>query len=119
MFRIIRSSRSFRPCKHDISRNLSTISTEIGLIHTTTELNIKDTRTTAWPAFQILDNTGKLLNEDLDLGLSEELAVKMYTTMNRVQCIDDIFYNAQRQGRISFYMQHIGEEGLLVGMLIV
>ena len=39
----------------------------------------------------------------------------MYRVMNRVQALDDILYNAQRQGRISFYMQNSGEEASHVG----
>ena len=39
----------------------------------------------------------------------------MYKSMVQVQTIDDIFYNAQRQGRISFYMQNMGEEAVQVG----
>ncbi len=35
--------------------------------------------------------------------------------MCRVQAMDQIFYDAQRQGRISFYMTNTGEEALQVG----
>lgn len=35
--------------------------------------------------------------------------------MGRLQCFDDVLYNAQRQGRISFYMQNAGEEATHVG----
>jgi TPP-dependent pyruvate/acetoin dehydrogenase alpha subunit len=38
----------------------------------------------------------------------------MYVCMNRLQSLDDVLYNAQRQGRISFYMQNSGEEGIQV-----
>lgn len=33
----------------------------------------------------------------------------MYGTMARLQAMDQIFYNAQRQGRVSFYMTSTGE----------
>ncbi|CAE7894490.1 bckd-1A [Symbiodinium sp. KB8] len=39
----------------------------------------------------------------------------MYEDMCRVQEMDRVFYDAQRQGRISFYMQNGGEEGAQVG----
>jgi 2-oxoisovalerate dehydrogenase E1 component alpha subunit len=45
----------------------------------------------------------------------KELIVSMYKTMGRIQALDDIFFQAQRQGRISFYMQNAGEEALQVG----
>lgn len=44
--------------------------------------------------------------------ISEELAVKMYTHMATLQTMDTIFYEAQRQGRISFYVTTIGEEAI-------
>ena len=39
----------------------------------------------------------------------------MYETMLTVQALDDVFYMAQRQGRVSFYLQAAGEEGATVG----
>lgn len=39
----------------------------------------------------------------------------MYKTMIRLETMDDILYNAQRQGRVSFYMTNYGEEALQIG----
>lgn len=36
----------------------------------------------------------------------------MYTDMVTLQTMDTIFYEAQRQGRISFYLTTIGEEAI-------
>ncbi|KAJ0792891.1 putative 3-methyl-2-oxobutanoate dehydrogenase (2-methylpropanoyl-transferring) [Helianthus annuus] len=44
--------------------------------------------------------------------LSKEVAVKMYRDMVTLQVMDTIFYEAQRQGRISFYLTTIGEEAI-------
>lgn len=44
--------------------------------------------------------------------ISEEVAVKMYSDMATLQVMDTIFYEAQRQGRISFYLTTIGEEAI-------
>lgn len=38
----------------------------------------------------------------------------MYKAMVTLQTIDTIFYEAQRQGRISFYVTAIGEEAINV-----
>lgn len=38
----------------------------------------------------------------------------MYSDMVRLQVMDTIFYEAQRQGRISFYLTSIGEEAINV-----
>jgi len=39
----------------------------------------------------------------------------MVETMHTIRVLDDILYNAQRQGRISFYMTSSGEEATHVG----
>ncbi|CAN0902975.1 2-oxoisovalerate dehydrogenase subunit alpha 2, mitochondrial [Linum grandiflorum] len=38
--------------------------------------------------------------------------MKMYTDMVKLQTMDTIFYEAQRQGRISFYVTTTGEEAI-------
>jgi 2-oxoisovalerate dehydrogenase E1 component alpha subunit len=40
------------------------------------------------------------------------VAVKMYSDMVTLQMMDTVFYEAQRQGRISFYLTTMGEEAL-------
>lgn len=42
----------------------------------------------------------------------KEVALKMYRDMVTLQTMDTIFYEAQRQGRISFYLTTIGEEAI-------
>ncbi|MCI21243.1 2-oxoisovalerate dehydrogenase subunit alpha mitochondrial-like-like, partial [Trifolium medium] len=44
--------------------------------------------------------------------VSEDVAVKMYNDMVALQTMDTIFYEAQRQGRISFYVTTNGEEAI-------
>jgi TPP-dependent pyruvate/acetoin dehydrogenase alpha subunit len=44
--------------------------------------------------------------------VSKEVAVKMYSDMVTLQMMDTIFYEAQRQGRISFYLTTLGEEAI-------
>lgn len=36
----------------------------------------------------------------------------MYSTMVALQIMDTIFYEAQRQGRLSFYLTSTGEEAI-------
>lgn len=38
--------------------------------------------------------------------------MKMYSDMITLQIMDTIFYEAQRQGRISFYLTSVGEEAI-------
>lgn len=44
--------------------------------------------------------------------ITEEVAVKMYSDMATLQSMDTTFYEAQRQGRISFYVTTTGEEAI-------
>ena len=61
------------------------------------------------PAFRVLDGGGKLLSDAHTPSLPDaKTLVKMYQTMVSVQAMDTIFYDAQRQGRISFYMTCTG-----------
>ena len=62
-----------------------------------------------WPVYRVLDTDGQVREGALDPGLDKETVVRMYGTMVRLQAMDQIFYNAQRQGRISFYMTSTGE----------
>lgn len=66
-------------------------------------------------AFRILDNDGSVRADAPEPTLSQETVVEMYTVMTRLTVMDQIFYDAQRQGRISFYMTSGGESGIHVG----
>jgi 2-oxoisovalerate dehydrogenase E1 component alpha subunit len=67
------------------------------------------------PCFRVMDEKGQIRPDAQDPNLSEELCVRMYTTMLRLQVMDNIFYDSQRQGRISFYMTNSGEEATHIG----
>jgi 2-oxoisovalerate dehydrogenase E1 component alpha subunit len=88
-----------------------------GFVPITTEFNLVDTADLPkWPVFRILDRNGGLLpNAQVPSHITEEEMVSYYKNMVRIQALDDIFYNAQRQGRISFYMQNSGEEATHIG----
>lgn len=62
------------------------------------------------PCYRVLDDDGQLIQGSIDVG--KEIAVKMYSDMATLQIMDTIFYEAQRQGRISFYLTTIGEEAI-------
>jgi 2-oxoisovalerate dehydrogenase E1 component alpha subunit len=69
-----------------------------------------------WPVYRVLDTDGQVRPGAVDPSLDRELVRRMYRTMVRLQAMDSIFYNAQRQGRISFYMTNLGE--VRVGSLL-
>ncbi|XP_031281865.1 2-oxoisovalerate dehydrogenase subunit alpha 2, mitochondrial-like [Pistacia vera] len=66
------------------------------------------------PCYRVLDDNGQLFMESSYVQVSEEVALKMYSNMVTLQTMDTIFYEAQRQGRISFYLTTIGEEAINV-----
>ncbi|KAJ8762881.1 hypothetical protein K2173_023010 [Erythroxylum novogranatense] len=64
------------------------------------------------PCYRLLDDNGNLIGGSNFKQVSEEVAVKIYTNMTTFQVMDAIFYEAQRQGRISFYLTTAGEEAI-------
>lgn len=50
-----------------------------------------------------------------DEDLNETSAVALYSSIARLQTMDAVFFEAQRQGRFSFYMTSSGEEATAVG----
>ncbi|KAI3697245.1 hypothetical protein L6452_30121 [Arctium lappa] len=64
------------------------------------------------PCYRVLNDNGQPIVDGDSVKISKELAVKMYTNMVTLQVMDTIFYEAQRQGRISFYLTTIGEEAI-------
>ncbi|GAN06769.1 branched chain keto acid dehydrogenase E1 [Mucor ambiguus] len=64
-------------------------------------------------AYRVMDHTGTVLNADHDPNLPKEQVLKCYKDMLLLHTMDGILYDAQRQGRISFYMTHYGEEAMI------
>ncbi|OTA34071.1 hypothetical protein BTJ68_05895 [Hortaea werneckii EXF-2000] len=70
----------------------------------------------AMPTFRILDQDGEIVDQSQNHPeTSKEELLKMYKDMVTVSIMDIIMFDAQRQGRISFYMVSAGEEGIAVG----
>ncbi|CAM5220785.1 3-methyl-2-oxobutanoate dehydrogenase [Alishewanella longhuensis] len=67
------------------------------------------------PTLRILKDDGSLYDGAEAPTLDQATALKMYDTMVFTRVLDERMLAAQRQGRISFYMQCLGEEGTTVG----
>lgn len=50
-----------------------------------------------WPVYRVLDDDGSVRDDAREPDLGREVALKMYGNMVRLEAMDDIFYNAQRQ----------------------
>ncbi|KAK9167257.1 hypothetical protein Scep_002448 [Stephania cephalantha] len=60
--------------------------------------------------YRVLDDNGQTIIGSEFKEINKEVAIKMYSKMVTLQTMDTIFYEAQRQGRISFYVTSMGEE---------
>lgn len=68
------------------------------------------------PTYRILDQEGRIVDNDQEPpDVSNEELIRIYKDMVVVSVMDLIMYDAQRQGRVSFYMVSAGEEGIAVG----
>ncbi|KNA14227.1 hypothetical protein SOVF_109410 [Spinacia oleracea] len=64
------------------------------------------------PCYRVLQDTGVPTSGEIHKLVSEDLATRMYNSMVTLQVMDTFLYEAQRQGRISFYMTSHGEEAV-------
>lgn len=68
------------------------------------------------PTYRIMDQDGAIVDKDRgEPDVSNEEMTKWYKDMLTVSIMDVIMFDAQRQGRLSFYMVSAGEEGITVG----
>ncbi|MCJ1256277.1 hypothetical protein MMC24_004098 [Lignoscripta atroalba] len=70
----------------------------------------------AMPTYRVMDSDGVIVDggrapEDI----KDEEVLQWYRNMLTVSIMDLIMFDAQRQGRLSFYMVSAGEEGIAVG----
>ncbi|CAG8776500.1 27039_t:CDS:2 [Gigaspora margarita] len=65
------------------------------------------------PTYRVMDLHGKVIDPTQEPQVSKEFAVKIYKDMITLNIMDFILYEAQRQGRISFYMTNYGEEAYI------
>ncbi|XP_065895160.1 2-oxoisovalerate dehydrogenase subunit alpha, mitochondrial-like [Dysidea avara] len=66
------------------------------------------------PAYRIMDSKGKILPEANVPDVGNNTLLKIYKTMIYLNTMDKILYEGQRQGRISFYLTHYGEEATVI-----
>ncbi|PWA49997.1 dehydrogenase, E1 component, Thiamine diphosphate-binding fold protein [Artemisia annua] len=62
--------------------------------------------------YRLLDQDGYPILSNMPEHVGKELALKIYVNMVTLQTMDTLFYEAQRQGRFSFYMSSFGEEAI-------
>tara|TARA_R110002012_G_scaffold80353_1_gene203910 strand:+ start:7214 stop:8419 length:1206 start_codon:yes stop_codon:yes gene_type:complete len=67
------------------------------------------------PTFSLLTPEGELYDGATEPALERDHARRMYQAMLATRLLDERMMAAQRQGRLSFYMQCTGEEAAVVG----
>ncbi|WP_100638471.1 thiamine pyrophosphate-dependent dehydrogenase E1 component subunit alpha [Marinobacter salexigens] len=67
------------------------------------------------PTLKLLKQDGTLYKGGKAPDISKEKALRIYRTMVTTRILDERMLAAQRQGRLSFYMQCTGEEASVIG----
>ena len=62
-----------------------------------------------------MDSDGVVVDKAHEPKISDEEVIKLYKDCMLISIFDPILHQAQRQGRLSFYMMSAGEEGIAVG----
>lgn len=69
----------------------------------------------ALATYRIVDQNGQVVDASFIPDISDDAIIKLYKDMLFISIMDLIMYDAQRQGRLSFYMVSAGEEAVSVG----
>lgn len=67
------------------------------------------------PTYRVLDGIGNLIEGAELPEIDRDHARKIYENMVLLPTMDNLLYNVQRQGKISFYMTAYGEEATIIG----
>ncbi|KAF7771159.1 2-oxoisovalerate dehydrogenase E1 component alpha subunit [Pseudoalteromonas citrea] len=65
------------------------------------------------PTLTILGDNGEILEGATAPDIDKDTAINLYSTMRFIRLLDERMQAAQRQGRVSFYMQCLGEEAAI------
>ncbi|RCI10286.1 hypothetical protein L249_8557 [Ophiocordyceps polyrhachis-furcata BCC 54312] len=69
----------------------------------------------ALPTYRVVDQHGVVVDQAFEPDIPDEQIIKLYKDMLYISIMDLIMFDAQRQGRLSFYMVSAGEEAVSVG----
>ncbi|CAI7587984.1 unnamed protein product [Penicillium bialowiezense] len=83
----------------------------------TTEMSfLKASDLPAIPTYRVINSDGELVDKTRPApDVTDEEVLTWYKNMLSVSVMDVVMFEAQRQGRLSFYMVSAGEEGITVG----
>lgn len=115
--RVLKVSESFSRCLSTNQENSNTPEFASLRNRFTSNLKFLDRcdETDTIPLFRVLDSDGNFLSEHYAERLDIDLMKRFYREIVRLNQMDDILNQSQRQGRISFYMTSYGEEATHFG----
>ncbi|KAJ4338991.1 hypothetical protein N0V95_007911 [Ascochyta clinopodiicola] len=65
--------------------------------------------------YRCLNQYGEIIDQSVGADTTDEEALELYKNMVKLSIMDLLMFEAQRQGRLSFYMVSAGEEGISIG----
>ncbi|OAL52169.1 hypothetical protein IQ07DRAFT_562430 [Pyrenochaeta sp. DS3sAY3a] len=65
--------------------------------------------------YRVMNQYGDILDKEIGVETTDEEALELYKNMVKLSIMDLLMFEAQRQGRLSFYMVSAGEEGISIG----
>ncbi|KAI4954724.1 hypothetical protein J4E86_006034 [Alternaria arbusti] len=65
--------------------------------------------------YRVMNQYGEIIDKEIGVETSDEEALSLYKNMVKLSIMDLLMFEAQRQGRLSFYMVSAGEEGIAIG----
>ncbi|KAH6633624.1 thiamine diphosphate-binding protein [Boeremia exigua] len=65
--------------------------------------------------YRCLNQYGEIIDKSVGADTTDEEALELYKNMVKLSVMDLLMFEAQRQGRLSFYMVSAGEEGISIG----
>ncbi|KAF1845522.1 uncharacterized protein K460DRAFT_286641 [Cucurbitaria berberidis CBS 394.84] len=76
---------------------------------------LQPSQTQAISTYRVMNQYGEIIDKDIGVETTDEEALDLYKNMVKLSIMDLLMFEAQRQGRLSFYMVSAGEEGIAIG----
>ncbi|KAF1912680.1 thiamine diphosphate-binding protein [Ampelomyces quisqualis] len=76
---------------------------------------IQPSQEKAIPTYRVMNQYGEIIDKEIGVETEDDEALLIYKNMVKLSIMDLLMFEAQRQGRLSFYMVSAGEEGISIG----
>ncbi|KAH7383185.1 thiamine diphosphate-binding protein [Pyrenochaeta sp. MPI-SDFR-AT-0127] len=76
---------------------------------------LQPSKANAISTYRVMNQYGEIIDKEIGVQTTDEEALQLYKNMVKLSIMDLLMFEAQRQGRLSFYMVSAGEEGISIG----